>query len=146
MNLIYGGYMPELNKKIGFIGAGNMAEAFIGAIIKSNILPPSMIYAADINKDRLVFLESSYGISYFTDNIKLFSTCDIIVLAVKPQHIKQVLSQISGQKDYKIHSRKMIVSIAAGISLQKIEDFLYCRKSKIFFMRLLMKNPGLIFL
>jgi len=149
MNLIYGGYMPELNKKIGFIGAGNMAEAFIGAIIKSNILPPSMIYAADINKDRLVFLESSYGISYFTDNIKLFSTCDIIVLAVKPQHIKQVLSQISGQKDYKIHSRKMIVSIAAGISLQKIEDFLYApldekSRTNLPVIRVMPNTPALV--
>ena len=117
--------MSKLNKKIGFIGAGNMGEAFVGAIIKSNILPPSMIYVSDINEKRLSVLRSSYGISVLSDNVKLFSICDIIVLAVKPQHIEQVLSQITRQKDYKIHNPKLVVSIAAGIPLRKIEAILY---------------------
>jgi len=137
------------NRKIGFIGAGNMGEAFVGAIIKSNILPPSMIYVSDINEERLSVLRSSYGISVLNDNLKLFSICDIIVLAVKPQHIDQVLSQIAEQKDYKIHNKKLIVSIAAGIPLRKIEDILYTpldEKSsiKLPVIRVMPNTPALV--
>jgi pyrroline-5-carboxylate reductase len=108
-----------------------------------------MIYATDINKERLVFLESSYGISYLTDSIELFSTCDIIILAVKPQQINQVLSQISSQKDYKVHSRKLIVSIAAGISLKKIEDSLYApldekSRTNLPVIRVMPNTPALV--
>lgn len=138
--------MSEINKKIGFIGAGNMGQAFVGAIIKSNILSPSMIYVSDINKDRLNVLRSSYGISVLSDNVKLFSICDIIVLAVKPQHIEQVLSQITGQKNYK---KKLVVSIAAGIPLRKIEDILYTpldEKSRIKLpvIRVMPNTPALV--
>lgn len=141
--------MSELNRKIGFIGAGNMGEAFVGAIIKSNILPPSMIYVSDINEDRLNILRSSYGISVLSDNVKLFSTCDIIVLAVKPQHVKQVLSQIAGQEDYKIHNPKLIVSIAAGITLRKIEEILYAHldeksRIKLPVIRVMPNTPALV--
>ena len=141
--------MSEINKKIGFIGAGNMGETFVGAIIKSNILPSSMIYVSDINEKRLSVLRSSYGISALSDNVKLFSICDIIVLAVKPQHIEQVLLQITGQKDYKIHNPKLIVSIAAGIPLRKIEDILYTpleEKSRIKFpvIRVMPNTPALV--
>ncbi len=141
--------MFELNKKIGFIGAGNMGEAFVGAIIKSNILPSSMIYVSDINEERLSVLRSSYGISTLSDNVKLFSICDIIVLAVKPQHIEQVLSQITGQKDYEIHNPKLIVSIAAGIPLRKIEDILYTPldekfRVKLPVIRVMPNTPALV--
>ncbi|MDO9566428.1 MAG: pyrroline-5-carboxylate reductase [Candidatus Desulfaltia sp.] len=149
MNFIHGGGMSEINKKIGFIGAGNMGEAFVGAIIKSHILSPSMIYVSDINKDRLNVLRSSYGISVLSDNVKLFSICDIIVLAVKPQHIDQVLSQITGQKSYEIHNPKLVVSIAAGIPLRKIEDILYApldEKSRIKLpvIRVMPNTPALV--
>jgi pyrroline-5-carboxylate reductase len=53
--------MSPLNKKTGFIGAGNMGEAFVGAIIKSNLLSPSMIYVSDINQERLEVFRSNYG-------------------------------------------------------------------------------------
>jgi pyrroline-5-carboxylate reductase len=112
--------MSPLNKKTGFIGAGNMGEAFVGAIIKSNLLSPSMIYVSDINQERLEVFRSNYGISATNDNIKLFSKCDVIILAVKPQLINKVLTEITKQKDYMITDKKLIISIAAGIPLRKI--------------------------
>ncbi len=112
-------------KKIGFIGAGNMGEAFIGAIIKSGIFPPSSISASDINKKHLKFLKSQYDISVTDDNFRLFAESDIVILAVKPQQMVQVLSEITVQKAYNVAKRKLVISIAAGITIKKIEELLY---------------------
>lgn len=144
-----GGNVSPLNKKTGFIGAGNMGEAFVGAIIKSNLLSPSMIYVSDINEERLAVFRSNYGISATNDNIKLFSKCDIVILAVKPQLIDKVLTEITNQKDYMIPDRKLIISIAAGISLQKIEDLLYTpldekSRTKLPIIRVMPNTPALV--
>jgi pyrroline-5-carboxylate reductase len=112
-------------KKIGFIGAGNMGEAFIGAIIKSGIFPPSSISASDINQKHLKFLKSQYDISVTDDNFRLFTENDIVILAVKPQQMMQVLSEITVQKAYNVVKRKLVISIAAGITIKKIEELLY---------------------
>ncbi|MBU4421222.1 MAG: pyrroline-5-carboxylate reductase, partial [Proteobacteria bacterium] len=117
--------MSKINKKIGFIGSGNMGEAFVGALIQTGIFSSSMIYASDISEKRLDILNKTYGISVMKDNFKLFSECEIVIFALKPQHIYQVLSQISEHEDYQITNRKIVISIAAGIPLRKIEDLLY---------------------
>lgn len=144
-----GGNVSPLNKKTGFIGAGNMGEAFVGAIIKSNLLSPSMIYVSDINEERLAVFRSNYGISAINDNIKLFSKCDIIILAVKPQQIDKVLTEITNQKDYMIPAKKLIISIAAGIPLQKIENLLYTpldkkSRTKLPIIRVMPNTPALV--
>lgn len=141
--------MSPLNKKTGFIGAGNMGEAFVGAIIKSNLLSPSMIYVSDINEKRLAVFRSNYGISATNDNVKLFSKCDIVILAVKPQQINKVLTEITKQKDYMIADKKLIISIAAGIPLQKIEDLLYTpldekSRTKLPIIRVMPNTPALV--
>jgi len=141
--------VSPLNKKTGFIGAGNMGEAFVGAIIKSNLLSPSMIYVSDINEERLAVFRSNYGISATNDNIKLFSKCDIVILAVKPQQIDKVLTEITKQKNYMIPAKKLIISIAAGISLQKIEDLLYTpldekSRQKLPIIRVMPNTPALV--
>ena len=72
--------MPEINNKLGIIGAGNMGEAFAGGIIRSNILPPSMIYVSDVSKERLNIVSKNYGINVINDNYTVFSESDIIIL------------------------------------------------------------------
>ena len=117
--------MNNIKKKIGFIGTGNMGEAFIGAIIKSGLFSPSSIFASDVNKERLEVLNSRYSISVTDNNFQLFTKSDIIILAIKPQQMEQVLSGIITQKAYDISKRKLVISIAAGIKIEKIENLLY---------------------
>lgn len=141
--------MSKLNGKIGFLGAGNMAEAFVMAIIRANIFSPLMICASDISKDRLDFFRSTYSISVTGDNFKLFSECDTVILAVKPHEINQALSQIARQKDYKVLNRKLVVSIAAGIPIRKIEDLLYTcldeeSKERLPIIRAMPNMPALV--
>ncbi len=117
--------MANLNKTIGFMGAGNMGEAFIGAIIRSKLADPEMIYISDILPERLELMKNTYGVSVMDDNLRLFSICDVVIMAVKPQQTEALLSHIAQNESLSFTKRKLFISIAAGIPLSKIEKFLY---------------------
>ena len=141
--------MKKIEKKLGLIGAGNMGEAFIGAVIKSGLFSPSSILANDINKKRLEFLNSKYDIPVTDDNFRLFTESDIVILAVKPQQMAQVLSGITAQKAYDITKRKLVISIAAGITIKKIEALLYepldeQKRSNLPIIRVMPNTPVLV--
>ena len=106
----------KIVKKIGFVGAGNMGEAFIGALLKAGIFTPSSIFASDVMTDRLDFLKGTYDITPMEGNFGLFMACDIVVLSVKPQQMDEVLAGIVEREGYGISDRKLIISIAAGMS------------------------------
>ena len=117
--------VSKLNKKIGFMGAGNMGEAIVGALIRSGLSDSSTIYISDVLKERCDMMKKIYGVSVMDDNFKLFSECDVIVLAVKPQQTAALLAQIAERKVRSRLKRKLFISIAAGIPLRKIEEILY---------------------
>lgn len=138
-----------LNKKTGFIGAGNMGEAIIGALIRTEIVSPSMIYVTDISEERLDMMKKTYGVHAMTDNFELFSACDIVILAIKPQQMNSVLSQIREQEGYGVSDRKLIISIAAGIPTKKIENLLYpsldeADRKKLPIIRVMPNTPSLV--
>jgi pyrroline-5-carboxylate reductase len=113
------------NKKIGIIGGGNMGEAFAGAIIQTGILQPSFITMSDIMPERLKILKKTYGINITQDNFMVFDLCDVLILAVKPQQMDDLLTGISKHPSFAVKKRKLIISIAAGITIGKIETLLY---------------------
>lgn len=117
--------MTSQKNKIGFIGCGNMAEAIIGALIRSDLFKPESIHGSDANTNRLGFIAEKYGIQTAADNVRVFDACDIIILAVKPQFMNDVLAEITSAASYPDTAGKLVISIAAGISLQKFENALY---------------------
>ncbi|OEU45656.1 MAG: pyrroline-5-carboxylate reductase [Desulfobacterales bacterium S7086C20] len=117
--------MKLLNKKVGFIGAGNMAEAMINGLIKSALCKPDQIWASDVRGARLSQLEARYGINTSEKNTKVFDSADILVLAVKPQHMDEVLDGLSKTFPQTIKGVKLIISIAAGFPITRIEERLY---------------------
>ncbi len=117
--------MKSMHKSIGFIGAGTMGEAMISALIQAGVFTASAITASDVSPDRLDKLKRSYTIHVTDDNSGLFSACDIVILAVKPHYVGTILSSIAASKDYRIVNRKLVISIAAGIPISKIEKCLY---------------------
>jgi pyrroline-5-carboxylate reductase len=117
--------MKSMHKSIGFIGAGTMGEAMISALIQAGVIAASAITASDVSPDRLDKLKRSYAINVTDDNFSLFSACDIVILAVKPHYVGTILSSIAASKDYRIVNRKLVISIAAGIPISKIEKCLY---------------------
>ncbi|MEI9953973.1 MAG: pyrroline-5-carboxylate reductase [Pseudomonadota bacterium] len=105
------------NRKIGLLGAGNMAGALIRGLLGSKTLRPEQIRASDLRADQLTLLENSYGIETHSDNAELLAWANVVVLAVKPQVIGQVLEQVSSL----LASDTLVISIAAGVPLAAIE-------------------------
>jgi len=100
-------------RKIGFIGAGNMAEALIRGLLESKTVDAARITASDVMPARLDFMETTYRINTTADNAVLVSEADILVLAVKPQVAGQVLADIASHTD----DTKLIISIVAGLTV-----------------------------
>ncbi|ACI21860.1 MULTISPECIES: pyrroline-5-carboxylate reductase [Thermodesulfovibrio] len=102
---------------IGFIGGGNMAEALIRGLVKEG--KKNIIVSEPIDERRR-YLENCYGVKTTPSNTDVVNLSEIIVLAVKPQNIKEVLEEI---KDA-VSERHTVVSIAAGIPLEFIQKYL----------------------
>ena len=108
------------NKIIGFIGSGNMGEALINGLLVSEQSRPEQIICSDVREDRLDELKTRYGIQTTTDNKQVVKTSDIIILAVKPQILAEVIKEIADGLDIS----KIIISIAAGVPMPAIESLL----------------------
>jgi len=105
------------NRKIGLLGAGNMASALIRGLLGSKTLRPEQIRASDLRADQLAELEKSYGIQTHADNAELIAWANVVVLAVKPQVIASVLEQMASV----IKSDTLVISIAAGVPVSALE-------------------------
>jgi pyrroline-5-carboxylate reductase len=138
-----------MKKTFGIIGAGNMAEAFVGGVLASKLFKASDVCVSDVNDQRLEFMAATYGVRTESDNAALFNGNDIIILAVKPQLMGQILSQIAPGPDHELANRKLIVSIAAGIRIEKIEAVLYEslvpeKRSLLPIIRVMPNTPALV--
>jgi pyrroline-5-carboxylate reductase len=119
------GMMKRLDKKIGFIGAGNMAEAMINGLKKSALCKPAQIWASDLRSARLRQLSDTYQINTSEVNQEVFKQVDVVILAVKPQDMDNVLEELASTFPHTIKGVKLIVSIAAGFPISRIERHLY---------------------
>jgi len=106
--------------KIGFIGAGAMAEALIKGLIGSKSVIPEEINCSDISEQRLDYIHKTYGAVVHKNNLKVVESSEVIILAVKPHTIREVVVEIRDA----ITPEKMILSVAAGISTAAIEAWL----------------------
>jgi len=102
--------------KIGFIGAGNMANALIKGLIKSGIYLSEQLAASDNDRQKLRDVSDRFGIRCFNSNKELAQEYRIIVLSVKPQVIRDVLKEIKNE----ITDTHLVISIAAGIPIKMI--------------------------
>ena len=107
--------------KLGFIGAGNMGGALIGGIIKSKHLKPCDVYAVDLEVEKCNNLKNAYGITILNDINEICINCDSIILSIKPNMYKYVMETIREACNETSLMQKIIVSIAAGISIDYME-------------------------
>ena len=107
--------------EIGFIGAGNMAAAMMGALVKAGV-SGGKIRATDVSEERLKLVKDLYGVNAAKDNRELFRSCDAVILAVKPQQMKGVLESLAPVAAFS--GRKLVLSIAAGVPMALIESIL----------------------
>jgi pyrroline-5-carboxylate reductase len=103
-----------MNKTIGFIGGGNMARSIIGGLVSSGI-PGTQFRVSDPSPEQRSRLEEISGVKAFDSNADCLDQCDIVVMAVKPQVMKEALSSVDSLLQA---SKPLIISIAAGILIQ----------------------------
>lgn len=125
------------DKKIGFIGGGNMAEAFIHGLLNGGLCLASDICVSDLRRERIGHLRDAFGISAAEANAECLGSSDFIIIAVKPQNISEVLDEISGMDT----AGKLILSIAAGITIAKIETAL---RGEAAVVRVMPNTPALV--
>mgnify|MGYP001068923022 FL=1 len=122
--------------KLGFIGAGAMAEAILKGVLQAKLYQPQEMLISDINLVRLKELHQNLGVAIAANNKEVINECPIILLAVKPQQISEVLSQ---EKE-SIILGKVLISIAAGIKTESIEKIV----GNISVIRVMPNTPALV--
>lgn len=125
------------DKKITFLGAGIIAGVFIERLLKAGVSRPDQIFATDPREDRLEELRKQFGIQVHTDNKRGADFGDIIVLAMSPGAVKEVLSE-SCQA---VHEKQIIISLAAAVPTWLIESVL-CKPMPV--VRVIPNTPSLV--
>lgn len=108
-------------KKIGFIGAGNMASAIINGVITTKTYSPENLFVFDVSREKCDAMAAK-GVGSFSSAAELVAACDIIFLSIKPQNFSEVLESVRGS----VSTEKLFVTIAAGISTDFIKKTVQC--------------------
>ena len=124
-------------QQIGFIGGGNMAGSLIGGLV-SNGYPAEKITVLDLDAEKLAYLSKTFGINSTQDSGSLVASADVLVLAVKPQHMQSVAEEVSSAIKQKA---PVVVSIAAGIRVDALERWL---GAKLPIVRCMPNTPALV--
>lgn len=102
--------------KIAFIGGGNMGEAMLAAVLKKKLAASADICVSDVSESRREYLKKPHGIAVTASNREAVEGKDIVVLAVKPQNIAEVMADLKGC----LKSTQLVLSIAAGVKISTI--------------------------
>ncbi|MBK9324112.1 MAG: pyrroline-5-carboxylate reductase [Bdellovibrionaceae bacterium] len=107
-------------QKIGFLGAGHMAQAIIKGLVESGVTTGDHILASNRTPGKLQKLSDQYKIQSFDNNEALVENSDIVILAVKPQDLLSAIEPIASS----FHDQQIVISLAAGIRLQTLQKYL----------------------
>ncbi len=108
------------NKRLGFIGAGNMATALIKGLIQSGAYAQDQLQVSDSQAEALKMIADQFDVKCHSSNNELVRESSVVVLAVKPQIMKDVLEGVKEE----IRDDHLLISIAAGIPLKTIKDLI----------------------
>jgi pyrroline-5-carboxylate reductase len=115
-------------KKLGFIGAGNMAEALARGLVENKVFKASELIASDVDAARRRKFKSALRIEVTTDNLEVLNASRAVLFAVKPQTIDAVLTELAradgggdGVPRKGGFASRLFVSIAAGVTLDRLE-------------------------
>jgi len=106
-----------MNKmKITFIGGGVMGEAMLSAILDNGLSMPQAISVSDIDEARCQYLGQEYGVAVMSDNRLAVTKGEVVVLAIKPQNLTEVMTELNGQ----LKSTQLVLSIIAGARINTL--------------------------
>lgn len=109
-----------MEKSIGFIGCGNMGKAMLKGLLNSTNINKENIIISTKSEESRVNIINEFKVNCVLDNIEVAKAAEILFLAVKPNLYKQILKELESH----IKSDAVIISIAAGITLEDMESWL----------------------
>lgn len=124
-------------KKIGFYGTGNMGRAMIEGLISSKLYSPENICIYDVYKPLVEKLSEELSVVGMDDPKELATDCEIIIFAVKPYILPNLLKELSAN----LSKEQILISIAAGVSIETMENVL-SKEHKI--VRVMPNTPALV--
>ena len=122
--------------KIGIIGYGNIGEAIVSGLLKSEIVTPNDILASSRNKNKIKAALEQYKIQITRDNSKVTAFADYLIIAVKPLGLSAVLHEI---KDI-INEDTIVISVVSSVEVCEIESII--GKKKI--VRVMLNTPVMV--
>lgn len=125
------------NKTICFIGAGKMASAIIKGLLSSGTFDNNHIIAVEVNEKAAKSASENFGIEVYSEAFDAVRKADIVLIATKPFVVPELLESIKGS----ISEKQLIISIAAGITFEKIEKALGTDKRIV---RVMPNTPALL--
>ncbi|KAL4583452.1 hypothetical protein LXL04_008025 [Taraxacum kok-saghyz] len=109
--------IPSETYKLGFIGAGKMAESIARGVVKSGVLPASRIKTAHKGARRAAF--ESFGVGVAEHNNQVVENSDVVIFSVKPQVVKDAILQLRPL----LSEKKLLVSVVAGVKLKDLQEW-----------------------
>ena len=110
------------DKTIAVIGAGHMAGALIGGMVRGKLVPAKSIIATRRSADSLAELQKKWGVRTSVDNRKAVADADVVMLAVKPQMARKVMDELAGA----VRKDQLVISVMAGVTTAAISRALRC--------------------
>lgn len=126
-----------MDKKIGFIGCGNMGSAMVGGILRAQLVEKEQLTVSCRSRASADRISETYGIRALTNNQEVAAWADILFLAVKPPLFAEVIPEIREA----VTGDKLVVSIAAGKSIAAIEAAF---EKEIHLIRMMPNTPALV--
>ena len=102
--------------KIAFIGGGNMGEVMLSAVLNKGLTTPQDISISDVNESRCQYIRHEYDVYVTGSNLEVLSRGDMVVLAIKPQNLVEVMTEINGQ----LKPGQLVLSIIAGARINTL--------------------------
>src|SRR5437868_276452 len=125
------------DKKIAVLGAGKLGEALITGLIEAGVAAKENFIATAAHEDRLSQLRSKLGIATTLSNQEAVRKANIVLLCVKPQTVKDVVTQIADD----LTPNHLVISVAASVTIRFIEELV---PKPIPIIRVMQNTPCLI--
>lgn len=114
--------MTNYDKKIAFVGGGNMAEAVLSGLLAKQTVVPQDILVCEKMPERQVYLRETYGVEVTGENAQAGARAKTVFLSVKPQ----ILIEVQKAVRQSLTEEHLVISILAGVSLARLEGALDC--------------------
>lgn len=122
-------------KKLAIVGLGKMGTALLQGILDGELYQPEQIIGCDILVDNRERNDEFFGIETMNNNASATGKAEVVLLAVKPQVLTEILSNIKNQL-----KNKMVISITAGITINSLKEVI--PKSRV--IRVMPNTPSLV--